>query len=301
MAENNTKVRLQTGARQTMGSWVKPIANFAEVPPAYKDAIHRLRGAEKNVPLMVLAPPVDGEKSPRCEKLLLWLDETLYILENHDGTIQQISFPKKDLGYLEVGRVLLYSWFTVTGINSEGESASNTVVYNTATHRHVQPFFNALRSLSGIPFPRNRRAFNYLAHQNFKFFNFAKNSLKGEEEVLATILQPEVTRNLFSSILQGNFSHLVINAHLTILTELELIFIEEDPENLQRNGNRYGGIWYYVPLENLLAISETKREDTLLNLSFKIKPNISLERVYAEPNHKKALLLKENLEGLLKG
>lgn len=290
-----------TGARQTMGSWVKPISGFDEVPLAYKDAVHSLPGTKLNWHRMVLAPPVHGEKSPSCEKLLIWLYDALYVLENHKGVIKQIVFPKKDIGYLEVGRVLLYSWFTVNGLTADGEISSNIVVYNTATHRYIQPFFDALRSLPGRSIPRNRTAFNYLARQNFKFFNFAKNSLKGEEEVLTTIWQMEVTRSLFPSILQGNLNHLVVNSHLTILTELELIFIEEDPENLQRNGNRYGGIWHYVPLENLLAVSETIREDGFLNLSFKIKPDISLERVYSEHNRKKALKLKEKLEDLLKG
>ncbi len=300
MAENTSPVKLMTGARQTMGSWVKPIAGFSEVPPVYKNQLNSLLGTNPHFPPMVIAPPVNAQNSPPCEKLVFWWHETLYIIENHAGALKKIAFPKERLAYLEVGRVLLYSWFTVTGLDENGESISNTIVYNTATHRHIEPFLDALRSLSGRRIPRDVRAFHYLARQNFKFFNFAKNSLKGDEEVITTILQPEVTRSVFP-LLHGKLDHLVVNPHLTILTELELILIEEDPENLQRNGNRYGGIWYYVPIENLRAVSETEREDSLLNLTFTINPDITLERVYSEPNHTKARKFKERLEDLLKG
>lgn len=303
MAENSPKEKLMTGARQTMGSWLKPITSFSDIPSVYKDTLYGVLGTKVNLPHLVLVPPINGQNSQSSEKLVFWLNDTLYFLENEAGKIDLTGFPKKDLGYLEVGKVLLYSWLKVAGRTTEGKSSTNTILYNTATHRHLEPFFNAIRSLYfySHSYPSDLRAFRDIAHQSFKFFNFAKKSLKGNERVLATIWQPEITSRNFS-VLQGSSNHLVVNAHLTILTELELIFIEEDPDSLQRNGNRYSGIWHYVALENLLSVSvvETQSKGRFFDLSFKTKSDISFRRSYSEENRPKALGLKEKLERLLK-
>ena len=276
MKSSNTQGKLLTGARQTMLAWVKVIKIFDELPDAYKSTVSHLLGDIQEFPYSIFAPPVSGSRSNPAEKLILWFDETLYILEEKEQKIELIGYPNKMMGHLEVGNVLLYSWIGVSGITTAGEVAASTITYNAATHRHIQPFIEKVRFL---PAKKDKvkskgQEFDYLAPLDFKFFNFARTSLKGKEKVITSVWQPEISYSVFPLFKQA-FKRLITPAHLTILTDQEIIFIEDDHRSIEMRGKRYGGIWRYIPRNSILAIDATEKKDNLLNLSVRVKPDTS--------------------------
>lgn len=291
--------KLLTGARQTMQSWVKVIESFDEIPPAYKDGLLDTLKDIDHFPYMVLAPPVSGSRFQPAERLIFWLDDALYILERKLDQINLLAFPKEEIGMLEVGKVLLYSWFTVTGLTTQGSKHVSTVVYNTSTHRHLQSFFDHIRSLPEKKISSERTEFAPLERLSFKFANFARNSLKGDEKIITSLWQPEISRPIFP-FFKKLFSRLLSPAHLTIITELELIFIEDDLHSPQVKGKHYGGIWQYIPLQNLVSVSNIERDGGLFTLIFNIKPDTSVKRTFDTDTTYQALKLKAELEKIIR-
>ncbi|MCP4141773.1 MAG: hypothetical protein GY755_16120 [Chloroflexi bacterium] len=297
MKHSNTQGKLLTGARQTMLSWVKVIKNFDELPDAYKNSVDELLGDLQKFPYTIFAPPMSSSRFESTEKLVLWLNETLYVLEEKDEQIELTGYPNKMIGHLEVGNVLLYSWISVSGITATGDIAVSTITYNAATHRHVQPFLENIRSLPAKKDKAKieRPELDYLAPLNFKFFNFALNSLKGNEKVFASVWQPEISNSIVP-LFKSAFKRLVTPAHLAILTDQEIIFIEDDHRSIEMKGKRYGGIWRYIPRKSILAVGLIERKDDCLCLSCKIKPDLLIERIFEAEVRDQVLKLKTELE-----
>ncbi len=297
MKRSNTQGNLLTGARQTMLSWIKVIKSFDDLPEAYKSTVLELLTDGQGFPYAVFAPPVSGSRFYPTEKLVLWVDETLYILTQQTDQIDITGYSNQAISHLETGSILLYSWFTVSGITIEGESKESTVAYNTATHRHIQPFLNRIRSfpVNSARLQAEQIEFDYLAPLNFKFFNFARNSLKGNEKVITSLWQPAISHSVFPLFKQA-FKRLITPAHLTILTDQEIIFIEDDTRSIDTKGKRYGGIWRYIPLGNILSMSVIERNDGLLSFLFKLKADISIERIFGADLQSQVMQLKTELE-----
>ena len=71
------------------------------------------------------------------------------------------------------------------------------------------------------------------------------------EKVVRALLQPEIREGVLT--LLGRIYHRTISpTHMTILTDCELVTIREE----QRPGkDRYGGVWTYIPLKKIVALS----------------------------------------------
>ena len=291
---------LLTGARQTMLSWVKVIEAFDDLPDDYKATVQDLLADEQKFPYTILAPPINGSRFPLAEKLVFWISETLYILERNGKQIKTVRHPKPLIGYLEMGGILLYSWFTVSGVTTEGGIAASTVVYNTATHRHIQPFINEIRSLPAedVGAQDAPPEFQYLEPLSYKFFNFACNSLRGDEKIIHSVWQPEISRNIFP-VFRRTFKRLIAPAHLAILTDKEIIFIEDDLRSVDTRGKRYGGIWRYICLDSILAVTFIDCSNGDLKLSFHIRPDTTFERILGGAARPQAMKLKSELEVIL--
>jgi hypothetical protein len=114
--------------------------------------------------------------------------------------------------------------------------------------------------------------FDYLATENFKFMNFAIESLVNGEKVLQILWQPKISRPLVSIGRHVLYRATVSVAHLLVLTDKEIILIKDDERSIDKRGVKYGGIWGYVPLKNVHSISLSDRADDLLGLSLTLSP-----------------------------
>lgn len=294
MSPSSSKTELLTGARQTMQSWIKVIREADEIPAAYRERVHDLLDG-RDFPYMVFAPPVSGAHFPLSEKLLFWQDTKLHVLERGVDQINLTVFPREQIEMIECGSILLYSWLSIFGKTAEGEERTETIVYNTSTLRHIQPFVDQIRSLPAQSARMKQRAFDELEKENFKFANFARKSLKDDEKVLAYLWQPEVSRSFFS-VFKRFFSRPIFLSHLSIVTELELIFIAEDHRSPQVKGKRYGGIWRYVPLQNLRSVSVLPESESLSSLYFESKSGRRITHTYTLDGEEQALAFKAALE-----
>lgn len=188
-----------TGARQTMQAWSRVIESYEEVPEVYKDFFKTQVGNGQEFPYVVLAPALD--KFPRwtTEKLICNRNETITILERRGKQVFAQGFPLKTIREVETGNVLLRSWITISGVTSEGISASSTVEFNAATgERYFSSFLKNIRPApSGTDETELRTEqakFDSLAVANFKLMNLGRSSLVRGEKVIQVVLQPEIRR-----------------------------------------------------------------------------------------------------------
>ena len=289
-----------TGGKQTMASWAKVIESYVAVPEIYKDACKIILGGGQPFPYVVLAPAINGIKHRATEKLLCEVNDVLYLWESIGGKIISTAYPLKSICTVEVGSILLYSWFTISGMTSDGITSSSVIPFNTATGRHLFPFINKMRPMSEDVDEANWQAelakFDYLASANFKFMNFARNSLIRGEKVIHIVWQPQIRRHIFTLFGQS-FYRTTALAHLALLTDKELILIEDAEYNAENRGVRYGGIFQYIPLQHIAAIALTDAADSLTTLSLTLAcGNQRLDKIFAASNKQALEQLQNKIE-----
>lgn len=285
-----------------MLTWAKVLESYSMVPEVYRDFFKTLPGSLQEFPYAVLAPPLHGFRHKTTEKLICEMNNTIYVLERAGTGFTAKGYPLKTIRDVEMGSILLYSWITISGVTSEGVSSFSTVEFNAVTSERFTPFISKIRpgtGGAGTPELRAEQArFNNLISASFKFMNYARSSLVPGEKVLYTLWQPEL-RERINVVFSLPFYQTVSTAHLTILTDKELILIRDDERVTPHKGNRYGGVWQYIPLRSIASASIAEQPEGLLTLSISLSPNGHLDRIFAlsskaEVEHLQALLPKRS-------
>ena len=290
-----------TGARQTMTSWAKVLRSYDEIPADYRGAVRPLVEGRPVFPYLVLAPTQGGTRHKVSEKLLCDVDDALYFVERVGSRFTVTGFPWHTARDIEFGNALLYSWLTLSGLKTEGEPASATVAFNLATLRYFAPFIKKLRPLSAgadLDSLRTEQAkFDGLASTSFKFMNFAAESLVPGEKVQQMVWQPEI-RQPAVSLLGFTLYRTVSLAHLTLLTDQELILIWDDEHSAQKTRARYGGVWRYIPLRHLVSAALAESPDGLLTLSLGLTSGGRVDRIFAAARRGELDQLQHTIESL---
>jgi len=281
-----------TGAKQTMASWARIIESYKNIPEIYKDSCKALLQDRSPFPYVVFAPAISDYKQRTTEKLLCEMDGIFHVWERSGKQIVLTAFPLNTVYSLEVGSVLLFSWLTVSGLTSEGVSGSTTISFNTATQRFLAPFIRQMRPVPEIvsetEWQKELAKFDHLSSSEFKFMNYARESLVRGDKVICSIMQPKIRKHIFTLFGQRFYRTMVLS-HLALLTNREVIFIGEDERTgeIKGRGERYGGVWQYVPLRNIASVDITETENGFLTLSIKlIIAGQQLDKIFEASNKK---------------
>ncbi|NUM45528.1 MAG: hypothetical protein HUU38_12560 [Anaerolineales bacterium] len=296
----NSPFSMQTGAQQTMSSWARVIEAFAEIPEAFKPTFKTLVGAEPLFPYTVFAPIISGRLHKTTEKLVFEMGETLYILERTREEVKSFAYPYSMISDFEFGSILLYSWVTFRGVTQAGIAASTTIELNTTSVRHFTRFVNRLRpapqKMEQIKQQAERAKFDYLENENFKFMNYGMVSLVEGEKVIQTVWQPQIN---FPIMKLGwhTFYRTRALAHLLVLTDQELIMIQDDERSEENRGVRYGGKWRYIGLDHLETVEVQEDRDKLIRLTLSVTPGKQqMESFFAASHREEILQLQETLQ-----
>jgi hypothetical protein len=294
---------MMTGARQTMMSWARVIDSFDSVPAIYKNPYQTLVGNTCTLPYTLFAP---AQGSPRIKKhidrLLCTLNDTFYVLELAGEQVITTGYRFQDICSLELGNILLYSWFSISGRTNTGTDAALTVEFNEANLCHFEPFFRKMRPASAVSNQSELKVeqakFDYLAIDNFKFVNFARESLVCGEKVIQTLYQPQ-NRKKVISVLGHSFFRTIFLAHLSILTDKEVILIGDAESITENKRSKYGGIWRYLPLRSIVSVALEEQPNDLLSFTFHVFPDIQVKRLFDSSRLREIEALKKALETLL--
>jgi hypothetical protein len=293
---------LLTGARQTMSAWSKVIESYDTIPAAYQGYFKtRFKGSQK-FPYTVLTPALD--KSPRktTEKLICDAEDAIQILERTGSQVSLKSYPYQTVRTLEVGSVLLYSWITINGLTSEGITSSTILEFNTTSARYFTMFMDKIRPASqGVDeakFSREKDKFDYLSPLNFKFMNFGRESLVPGETILQVVLQPEIREPAWA-LLGWTFYRTITPAHLTILTDKELILIRASDHGKEIKGPHYGGVWQYIPLRSITSCALAEPANGRLTISLSLAPDEPIKKIFAASSQPELEQLRAKIQSLI--
>ncbi len=297
-----SKLTFLTAGEQTRRSWAKLLESYDEVPDVYHDFLKTLPGGA--LPYMVLTPTYEGFISRTNERLLCGFDDKVFIAEKERDGVTSTCYSFEDINYVEVGTILLKSWIKISGVAGHGVLTSSTLRFNSVTEYMFAPLLKRIRpavlDAGGVDLSSERAKFEYLQKLNFKFMNYGRRSVLPGEKVLQTLLQPAIRVRIFR-LLDVPFFRTISPAHITILTDKELITIQDEGTKLWEKAVEYGGIWKYIPLNRIIAVSLAQREDNLLVLSIHLCAGDRIQALFAPSNEREVRLLLEQIEGLLPG
>ena len=288
-----------------MSSWSRVVESFESMPEVFKSSYQMALGNAKPFPYIVFAPSFAGIRRKTTEKLLCEANDSIYIWEHVGSRIVMTEYPLKAVSDLEIGEILLYSWITISGVTKAGMASASTVEFNTATGRYFTRFTNRMR-----PAPVNvdereqdmeKARFDYLAAEGFKFMNYAQGSLVRGERVLHTLWQPKICKPIISAGKHAFYQTTVLLAHLVILTDKEIIVIQDDERSSENRGVRYGGKWQYIALRNINAASLLGGADDTLVLSLSLSPGERrVEILFAASQRQEIVEFQSKLEKLIR-
>ena len=266
-------IRLNSEER-TQRTWAKVIDSYESIPEIYKDFFRPGFSEGQPFPYIVLTPSFETLGYRINEKLVCAFDREIQILERNRKELVVQCYPLEGISYVEVSSMLLDSRIRINGMARDGNLTSSIVRFSTATDYVLAPVLKRIRlykveSKEAVQ-KRELEKFDPWLGLNFKFMNFARNSLLGGEKVLCTILQPEVNKGIFT-FLGRTYYRTISPTHACILTDRELILIRE--EALEKRHDKYGGIWDYIPVSKIASLSMDRKNGNLLVLTIHLDRN----------------------------
>ena len=296
----NSELTTMTGAQQTMSAWSNVVESPEAIPEVYRSSFKAVLGHEPTLPYTVFAPAIAGLRHRTTEKLLCEAHGTIYVWERIGGRVALAAYPTESISDLEMGEILLFSWITIGGVTQAGRVSATTIEFNTATSRHFARFVSLVRPapdpLAGFAPGVEQAKFNYLTAESFKFGSFACSSLVEGEQVHQIVWQPKIRKSL-TRLGRFTFYRTLSLPHAAILTNKELIVIQDDERTRENRGVRYGGKWRYVALKHIDAVALSAQGDDVVTLSLTLAPGgRRLEIMFAASRKEQIARLQESLE-----
>jgi hypothetical protein len=284
---------VMTAGEQTRLSWARAIKSRADLPQFYLRFMVELIGP-RSFPYAVLTPTFAGFTRRETERLIFSLDRDLYVLERNQQQLKCVRYALADIHYVERGEILLYSWLTISGL-ADGQLAATELRFNAVTDQLFAPFIDQIRPVATCELSSEQDKFDYLAYANYKFMNYARRSLQPGERVVHSLLQPEIRARLFT-VVGRSWYRTVAMSHLHILTDTEWIIIRDDERSpIGRGQVRHGGVWDYVPLDRISAVTIHPRRDGRLTLMLQLPHGDRLDSVFAASQRAKLTVLLDQL------
>ncbi len=288
--------------RQSMASWSQLVENYDAIPQLFQSACRDLLAGMEPFPYVIYAPSLPGGRRRTNANLLAEVGDTLHIWEQRGDQIEAVAYRTADISMVEEGHVLLYSWMTLRGVTVGDGAVMTTVPFNTVSTPYFLRFINRFRpqptAVSAADWQKELARFDFLDTANYKFMNYARDSLLPGQTISQLIWQPRL-RQPISTLFGRSLYRTLILPHLTILTPEELIFIGEDLRTTEVRGERHGGVWQYLPLRHIAEVSLSKSGNLLL-LSLTLLPgNQRLEKRFAVEQEQELSRFQRELEKII--
>lgn len=290
-----------TAAKQTMAAWSKLLESREEIPTIYKNHFDRSFGSGEPFPLVLWTPSLDRFPHKTTEKLICDTSDAIYIFEKNGSQIDTTAYLYRDISGSEIGNILLDSWLTIYGRTKQGGTAALKIEFNTTSKRYFEPIIRKLRpagDANASQFALQKDKFNALSTINFKFMNYGRESLVAGETVMQLLLQLEIRQPIFT-FFGKTFQKVLSPTHLTVLTDQELILIQEANNGKDGRAGRYGGIWQYIPLRYINSVFLSPVENDRLTLSIRCRPNRIIEKLFDISNLPWVQQFRDQLQSLL--
>ena len=272
-----------TGARQTMAAWSRVIKTREDIPGPYQNLFDSTFDSRQAFPRVLLTPALNHFPRKTTERLVVDAQDALHIFERQGSRVEAFGYPYGEAYAVELGVVLLEAWLTVHGRTRQGGDRAATVQFNTLSLRHFEQILQKLRPTRGAAdaarLAAEKDKFNSLSTVHFKLMNYGRKSLVPGETVLRFVLQPEIRQPMFT-LFGRTFYRTASVAHLTVLTDAELILIRDPEGKRESSVDRYGAVWQFIPLRAIESVALSEAADERLLLSIRHRPGARIERLF---------------------
>lgn len=271
-----------TPEEETKLSWAKRVMTYNEVPEEYRFFFDPLEHADQSLPYTVTTPSYEGFLHRYQEKLICFNENELILLNKNDAE-KVFRYPLDGFSCIEFSKVLLDADLRLHATDQDGKPAFISLHFNTASDEVFKPVMQTLRQhfFSSVA-ELDKPDLSELEKENYKFASYCRNYLLPGEKVLELVWEAEMRENRFTfalpEFLDKIVNRIVFPNHVTLLTDQELIFIHENPEEKRRK--KYGGYWEFVPLKKVKSASLTTNEKELLCLTVTLMGGVIFESLY---------------------
>lgn len=114
-----------------------------------------------------------------------------------------------------------------------------------------------------------------LKDSNPRMFNFAVETLLPNRTIKNIVLQKKLIIKKLKLIRK-----FITLPHVILLTEDELIIIEEGKENKKAPQLNLGGFWYFIPIDKITSIDIISSDNYFLELTINLKGNEVVKLIY---------------------
>ncbi len=281
-AATDTNWYSYTSSTQTMRTWTRVLSSFEDVPEAFQSAFSQ----DAAFPYTILLPEDKlSFLQKRREQLLCMYDDQIVVMESGRDQVYVTPHRIQEILFLEHGQELLHSWVKIGS-----RAGISTLTFNAVTIHHFEPIFEKIRPRLMTEKGRFSQvngdvsAFDYLTGVNYKFMNFGRQSVRAGDTVLHTLYQPDRcarTVTLFNKTLFRQYAA----AHLSILTEHELILIRQTKQMKTEGQNIYGRIIIYIPLSQIRDLSfATDEKKSLCVMTAALADKVAFRSEFALEN-----------------
>ena len=269
---------------QTRLSWARVTGTWDEVPEVFREPLTAVAGEGGSLPYTVLTPTVQGFLRRPGEKLICTAGDEIWVMEKVQNVAVSTCYPVAGISRIEVGSVLLKGWMTIRGVDRSGTPKGSTVEFNTVGEGLLTPIVAKARPApvgsGGVEYEAEIDKLRGLAPLNFKFMNYARRTIVPGERVIRFVLQPEV-RARAPRLLGRQWWGRIYPAHLTVVTDKELIDIRDEAGVRWNPDAKHGGIWTFVRLEQVVGTAVEEEEDGMVRLAVELVGGDGVEVVFA--------------------
>ena len=120
---------------------------------------------------------------------------------------------------------------------------------------------------------------DYFKESNLKLYNYSVESLLSGQKIKKTVLQKKLVRKKLKLVRK-----VLTASHISLLTNEELIIIQEGKSNRKSPEANIGGCWYFIPISQITSMDIKALDNYLLIFTIKLKGNDCVELIYETSN-----------------
>lgn len=284
---------------QTMKAWAIEVKEDQSIPEVFQQTARQILEDCKTFPYTIYAPRNRKTGKPAWDHLLMMTETTVWILEDHDKKVAIAQIPMDGIQSIQMGTVLLQSWIKLCGKSPAGPECV-VLYYDTVMGELFIPVMENLRrkmiKISNDNREPQADELDYLKEISLKFYNYGKQSLLPGQRICCSAYQPQ-SGDLDKT---AHADH-VTAPHLTILTDEELIIIQETEQAEESATQKYSGIWTHIPVDKIEEVEATSlQESQWEKMSLQFLDQKPVEIVFDPDNHEAIEKLIKQLKLLLK-
>lgn len=272
-------------------NWARRLTDLSQVPRVFREALpHRA----ESIPHIIYAPTDRWGWRKAHPKILCVAQDAVTLLELGRNGVGSLTIPLSAVAGVEMGRILLYSWLTITGTGRNGTVAVK-VEFNSVVESVFQPLAAMIRTATAGIHAGDREALRHewrkldpLAKESYKYANFAKASLLPGERVRVTAFEPGIQRKTWRG------TRTVVPANLAVLTDRELILIRDAPR--REALENYGGVWHYLALERVAGLAVEQERDGMCSLIAQASGDYCVRCVFSTAHEGRVRRLRASFE-----